>query len=248
MNCELVRDLLPMYADSLLSASNADLVAAHLKTCPTCRRQLTQMQEPVEDVSIDEVIREIMVSRRKEVIKKGIIIGILIAALLSLIIGGWLYLEFRFEYSRYEVVSTDPELILSEVPELALTDAEIELGQIIFDIPEIANAEPPEGLQIATLETVPEEISEVFPGAFQVEASQYVVFITCMAQNTRFSITYLDGDQTGNADRISKMTILRDENGEPITSYSVDHYPGLRESEYSKSELKHVWFGFLQME
>lgn len=37
MNCEIIQDLLPLYADDCCSKASRALVEAHLKTCPDCR-------------------------------------------------------------------------------------------------------------------------------------------------------------------------------------------------------------------
>ena len=42
--CDIVQDLLPLYADGSLSKASADLVDAHLAECEDCRTTLTQMQ------------------------------------------------------------------------------------------------------------------------------------------------------------------------------------------------------------
>lgn len=34
--CDIVRDLLPLYADKAASEASADMIADHLKTCPAC--------------------------------------------------------------------------------------------------------------------------------------------------------------------------------------------------------------------
>lgn len=44
--CSLVRDLLPLYTEHMVSEETADFVEAHLKQCEECRKQLAQEQEP----------------------------------------------------------------------------------------------------------------------------------------------------------------------------------------------------------
>ena len=40
INCEMARDLLPMYKDECLSASSERALRKHLDICPACRRYL----------------------------------------------------------------------------------------------------------------------------------------------------------------------------------------------------------------
>ena len=40
-NCQLVKDLLPLYKENLLSEESVKFVEDHLKSCPKCKKQLT---------------------------------------------------------------------------------------------------------------------------------------------------------------------------------------------------------------
>lgn len=40
INCEMARDLLPMYKDKCLSPSSEEALRQHLEVCPACRRYL----------------------------------------------------------------------------------------------------------------------------------------------------------------------------------------------------------------
>ena len=40
INCEMARDLLPMYKDKCLSPSSEAALRDHLESCPACRRYL----------------------------------------------------------------------------------------------------------------------------------------------------------------------------------------------------------------
>lgn len=46
-NCEIVRDLLPLYAEHMASPASTALVEEHLAECPACRAELEQMEKPV---------------------------------------------------------------------------------------------------------------------------------------------------------------------------------------------------------
>ena len=39
MNCEIVRDLLPLYQEGMLSADSVEFLEEHLRTCPACRAE-----------------------------------------------------------------------------------------------------------------------------------------------------------------------------------------------------------------
>lgn len=44
MDCNVIKDLLPLYVDECCSVESANLVAQHLKSCESCRRGYEQMQ------------------------------------------------------------------------------------------------------------------------------------------------------------------------------------------------------------
>lgn len=46
-NCDVIRDLLPLYEDNAVSEETAKLVREHLKDCPDCREELRKMRAPI---------------------------------------------------------------------------------------------------------------------------------------------------------------------------------------------------------
>lgn len=49
INCEMARDLLPMFKDKCLSPSSDKALREHLKTCPACRRYLHEYRARQRD-------------------------------------------------------------------------------------------------------------------------------------------------------------------------------------------------------
>ena len=47
LECDVIRDLLPLYAEKLASPASSALVDQHLSECPACRAELEQMEKPV---------------------------------------------------------------------------------------------------------------------------------------------------------------------------------------------------------
>lgn len=47
INCNVIRDLLPLYEDGAVSKETAELVREHLKDCPDCREELRKMRVPI---------------------------------------------------------------------------------------------------------------------------------------------------------------------------------------------------------
>ena len=50
-NCDVVRDLLPLYVDGVCSAASRALVDEHVKTCPSCAKMLAQWRNRAFAVS-----------------------------------------------------------------------------------------------------------------------------------------------------------------------------------------------------
>lgn len=46
-NCDIIRDLLPLYAEHITSEATNALVEEHLAECEACRAELKQMEQPV---------------------------------------------------------------------------------------------------------------------------------------------------------------------------------------------------------
>lgn len=61
LSCDIIRDLLPLYAEELASADSADAVEEHLLGCESCRAQLAALKQPVavpaEEPGLDTVRR-----------------------------------------------------------------------------------------------------------------------------------------------------------------------------------------------
>ena len=62
--CEIIQDLLPLYADEVCSESSRDLVEEHLQECPACRNLLGQLRETELEADLS--------SERESVIQYGL--------------------------------------------------------------------------------------------------------------------------------------------------------------------------------
>ena len=86
--CYIVRDLLPLYADDLLSPESTEEVKAHLNECDECRTLYEQMtgkiagseQEILEDTAEFDYLQKIRHKRRTLLITAVVIIALIAAA------------------------------------------------------------------------------------------------------------------------------------------------------------------------
>lgn len=44
ISCDVIRDLLPLYAEGMISRDTRALIAEHMKSCPVCKRYLRSLQ------------------------------------------------------------------------------------------------------------------------------------------------------------------------------------------------------------
>lgn len=49
ISCEVIRDLLPLYAEDMVSPETEAMVKDHLAECPSCAKMLEEMRAPLED-------------------------------------------------------------------------------------------------------------------------------------------------------------------------------------------------------
>ena len=86
INCNIIRDLLPLYEDNTVSEDTAELVRDHLKDCPACRKELQRMRTPVSvpPVTDAELLKQFLDGIKKARRKRILIALCVIAALAAL--------------------------------------------------------------------------------------------------------------------------------------------------------------------
>ncbi len=58
IKCEVIKDLLPLYVDGVVSDESRELIEEHLKTCPDCSEYCRLLQEETPEVSVAEFADE----------------------------------------------------------------------------------------------------------------------------------------------------------------------------------------------
>ena len=101
VSCEVIKDLLPLYHDSVCSAESRAMVEEHLKGCRSCGEVLNAISDElarpvnmVDEAKPIKAMQNILQKAKKKSVIKGAAITILVFAVL---IGGFLGLtEWRF--------------------------------------------------------------------------------------------------------------------------------------------------------
>ena len=48
-DCEVIRDLLPLYQDDVCSPKSREMVEEHLKECEACKKELEEIKKEVSE-------------------------------------------------------------------------------------------------------------------------------------------------------------------------------------------------------
>ena len=90
MTCDIIRDLLPLYAEGLASADSAAAVREHLDGCERCSAELERMKEPVRVPNEELGMRKI----KRGIVRRwllGVTCAMLAILLAASCVGWWLF-------------------------------------------------------------------------------------------------------------------------------------------------------------
>ncbi len=82
-NCDVIRDLLPLYEDNVVSEETAQMVRAHLKNCPACREELRKMRTPIslppdeDEEAVKRFLEHRAEIRKKQNVKIACVVSVL---------------------------------------------------------------------------------------------------------------------------------------------------------------------------
>ena len=91
MNCEIIKDLLPLYIDNVCSTESRNAVEEHINNCPICEAELVKLQnapeiKPEIDNDIDKAVKNAG-KRIKKGKKRAVIITLSFVMSLIIVIG-----------------------------------------------------------------------------------------------------------------------------------------------------------------
>lgn len=84
VSCDVIRDLIPLYHDTVCSEKSRKYVEEHIKTCESCRRFLESLDETMFDAKIYEEKQNILAHHMKKEKTMAMKTGMIIAAILLL--------------------------------------------------------------------------------------------------------------------------------------------------------------------
>jgi len=91
ISCDVINDLLPLYAEDLTSDDTLILIEEHLKTCTDCKKQL-EFFENTGEIPIDTIVEPFKKIEKKLFRKRIQIVALTITLVLAIVIIGMVYL------------------------------------------------------------------------------------------------------------------------------------------------------------
>ena len=96
-NCEIIKDLLPLYVDNICSNQSRKIVEEHLDECPKCQTYLQEIKKTIiieDDDDKPQEMANILKRLKNKIIKRNIIIAILnLLIIIFTLFGTYKYLE-----------------------------------------------------------------------------------------------------------------------------------------------------------
>lgn len=126
ITCDIIRDLLPLYVDDVLSEDSRMLVKTHIQACDDCKNIYEALRHDLDNASTDCGFSEQNIEEtkplkriRKQIKQRNAKLAILVATL-SLIVGfigfelGANYDAFYVPYEKSGIVMTDGKMYVHE--------------------------------------------------------------------------------------------------------------------------------------
>lgn len=250
MNCNVIRDLLPLYTDKLTSPQTNQLIEEHIPSCPECRAVLEHLRRPIESAPPEnacDYMKALRKQRRRSRIRT---VGVCLLVPFLILLIWWIHMETHFTVISSKVDSTNPAFILKKEPRTELTEEEIELAQTLFALPMIREAFPDTGHVLLSPSQLDDVLAEVIPENASVAdimlLSDYVI-LDYQHGGTRIMVEYIDADHTGNVDLIRKTISTPQKDGNVKYVYTSTYHAATEEAEYERWVSSHKWFGFLDV-
>ncbi len=87
MDCEIIKDLMPLYIENLSSESSNKLILEHIKNCENCNEMINTLKDDIEICSKEEEDDDIMPQNLIKRIKKNIFLKSVVSVLITLALG-----------------------------------------------------------------------------------------------------------------------------------------------------------------
>lgn len=111
ISCNIIKDLLPLYVENIVSNESKVLVEEHLKSCTECQAKLQKMQQPVK-LSADKDMNELKALKKlwnRGKLRIAIITSVSLILLFTCLISLY-FVELPVKYSDAKITVTEEPL------------------------------------------------------------------------------------------------------------------------------------------
>ena len=251
ISCDVIQDLLPLYADGQASEDTITLIQAHLQDCECCASMANAMFTPMEPNDHPAEVSYLDGLRRQKRKNWNRILWVCLLTILICTAAWWLYMESHFVIETLTTVSNSQEEILAEIPLLELSNAEKEFADQIPSISIFQEQLQPLEIKIHPLDSVVPVVSAVLPDHAEVTEVSTIgstIYIDYQHNGNHVILEYLDPNRDAVIDCVTKTIVLNHTSSDFDTVYSVQYACILDWTKYEKYVSKHNWFGFMNKE
>lgn len=104
INCDVIRDLLPLYAENMVSEDSGKIVEDHLRGCSSCVKVLNELREPVADITTEihgmELVKKSIRKRR------NLAVGTAVLLIVSILLSVFVYLAVPVLLTAEEAIES----------------------------------------------------------------------------------------------------------------------------------------------
>ena len=210
-HCHIVRDLLPLYIEDMVSPDTADFVCRHLTTCSQCKREWEQMEHPISTPAPDhkEWKNALKKERRKNIFRNTTLWLLALLLILSLTAGYGIYRYYESHYGEtpHVEIVMDPQDMLSICPKVVPTAVELSLMDerfLLSSLPTEYAVLSPEVYLPFTDRLVPLNAT-----IGEISGSRTQLTVDYFYGEDRIMLVYTDHDLDGALDELQKYVSYR---------------------------------------
>lgn len=108
MNCNVIKDLLPLYVENMVSPESKELVEKHICECESCKKELESLRNvprlplEIETTSLKRVENTIKIREQKKVLTFCIVFVLIFSVFLY-----WMYRHPDYQYQKDGILTAD---------------------------------------------------------------------------------------------------------------------------------------------
>lgn len=104
ISCDVIRDLLPLYAEDMVSADSRKIVEEHLWGCQSCMEALYKLREPVMDITTELHGMELV--KKKIRARRNLAVGMAVLLIISILLSVFAYLTVPVLLTAEEAIES----------------------------------------------------------------------------------------------------------------------------------------------